>query len=71
MLTPLADIRTVCTLRHCHEVVEANAIRAADDHMLSPQAGFLWAQYYPHSCQASVNTFTQKYIDGGRGLANL
>jgi hypothetical protein len=40
MLTPLADIRTVCTVMHCHEMVEADAIRAADDHMLSPQAGF-------------------------------
>ena len=39
MPTFRTDILAIGVGIHCHEVVESNAIRAADDHGLSPQAG--------------------------------
>ena len=64
MSTFRADIDAIAMGAHRHEVVELNTIRAADDHRLSPQAGFplFCAQCYTHNCYADVKTSTQKYI---------
>jgi hypothetical protein len=42
MPTLLTNIGAICMDIHCHEVVESNTIRAADDHRLAPQSE-LWS----------------------------